>query len=364
MTKKIAIIYAGAKYWGGVETYLENIFEYADKQKVELHFISIGEWELAKKIPNSKFQIPNKWSNFKNIKLINNYLKQNGVDLVVSQGMVGSFYARLATLFTKIPNLIIVHSDWRTDYSGIKKFIFLLSDRSLRLFTLKYITVSEFLKSNLVDDGINPDKVTVIYNGVDICHSREGGNLDPRNESEDDKTIVIGSIGRLHSVKNYENLIRACAQLKIENWKLTIIGEGSERPRLERLISGLGLGDKVELVGAVDNAVERLSQMDIYIQPSLSEGFGLSVVEAMAAGLPVVVTPYGALPELVDSGKAGLIAKSGKPNDLAAAISEMLNDKVAAKRMGRDAAILVKEKFGIKTWADRTIDTYIEACEK
>lgn len=363
MAKKVAIVFSGAKYRGGMETYLINLFSYVDKSKVELNLFSLGQWDLVKRIEALGFS-PKVFSarriRIKTIFEIAKELRKGRYDLVVSQGVVANTYARAASIFSGVPNLITVHSALTHDYSNLFiKFCYFTIDRLLRWRTKEYITVSEFLKTNLVKSGIDEKRVTVIYNGLDQMLAINGQTQDKNKKNQ----IIIGSIGRLHSVKNYSSLIRAISLLNNKKIKLEIAGDGPERVGLEKMIIELGLSDQVTLLGHIDNINDLFPRWDIYIQPSLSEGFGLTVVEAMTAGLPVIVTPKGALTEIVEDGKSGIITKNEEPKGLMDAVQKLINNRSLAQKLGSKAAVLVKEKFDIQTWAERTVDKYLEACE-
>lgn len=354
--KKIAVLYAGAHHWGGVETYIENLFKYNDKTVIDLTLVSIGEWELTDRLKGLGFRVQifdKHWWNVLNILRINSQLKANNIDLIVSQGMVANFYARKTSFLSGIPNLVTVHSDWKRDYKGFKKFIFWISDKLLRFATSRYVCVSEFLKKELINEGIRGEKIQVIYNGVTL--NQKSKIKSQKNDSK----IIIGSIGRLHPVKNYGELIKTMKELK--NCELRIYGSGVEEDALNKLIHELDLSDRVKLSGQTTDIEKTLSDIDIYVQPSLSEGFGLTVVEAMLAGKPVVVTPGGALPELVENGKNGIVTKRFNHNDIAEAIEKYLDNPELMTKCAIEGRKWAQEKFEIGRWIKETEKVYVES---
>jgi glycosyltransferase involved in cell wall biosynthesis len=230
-----------------------------------------------------------------------------------------------------------------------------------RYATKRYITVSEYLKKQLVDSGISVAKVTVIYNGVALPDDKAGEPvLDSSIRTQNDK-VVIGSIGRLHKVKNYAELIIACASLKKKNWNLKIIGDGKERIKLEQIIQDYGVEDKVEILGNVENARKLLDQIDIYVQPSLSEGFGLTVIEAMLARIPVIVSPFGSLPELVVHNKTGIVMKGSGHEEITAAIEDLLLHKEKVQSIAEAGQRFARENFSVEGWTKETQKAYLEA---
>ena len=362
LPKKIAIIYSGAKSWGGIETYLELLFANADRAKVNLTLLSLGSWPLTRKLPNAEYRVRTLAGGRFRIRTvfeISKCLRKDSIDLVVSQGTVANAYARAASLLSGVQSLVTVHSDPYFDYpNSFVRFVYAVVEHLTRFPTKHYIAVSEYLKKKLMAAGVKADKVSVILNGV------KDPGLDSRLRGNDGGgVVVIGSIGRLHKVKNYVELIRACSKLHITNYKLLIIGEGSERSNLEKQIAELGLRDKVELVGNVDDVSELMSQIDFYVQPSLSEGFGLTVVEAMLAGKPVIVSPCGSLPELVEDGNTGIVMKSTGAVDIAKAINGLLSNKERAQELAVAGQAYAVSNFGVEKWVNETEKTYMEAAK-
>jgi len=195
----------------------------------------------------------------------------------------------------------------------------------------------------------------VVHNGVDLSM------LDALRATKTASAVVrILTVGRLIPEKGHDNLLKAVAGLPAAmraRVHLTLIGGGAERPRIEALRTNLGLTETVTLTGMLprDEVYRRLWQADLFVMPSLTEGFCNAVVEAMAAGIPVVSSPSGALPEVV--GDAGLLAASAAPAALTVAIRgavERLEELAPMAERGRararglfslDATISAYERF-------------------
>jgi glycosyltransferase involved in cell wall biosynthesis len=352
--KKIAVIYQGAKTYGGVEKYLESLFDMA--KGMDLTLVSLGEWPLTgilskkgHRVIKMDFYWYEVWKAFE----LRDLIEKEKFDLLISQVMVSNFYARLVSNFTKVPNLVVVHSDYEFDYpSGIKPVIYRFSDWLLRGKTDRFITVSEYLKEKLIRDGVKEEKIAVIYNGVEdigLCRKK------PSKES------VIGSIGRLHYTKGYHNLIEAMKFLK--SCKLVIWGEGEELEGLKELALKNGLKERVSFAGFEKDLKKIFSNIDVYVQPSLSEGFGLTVVEAMLAGKPVIVTPNGSLPELVADEKTGLVTGSEQPEALAITLKTLIEDEALAKELGKKAREEALKRFSVDNWIRQTEEALKEAAK-
>ncbi len=367
--KKILIVYSGAKYQGGIEDYLENLFKFYDRKRVELILASLGEWPLCGRIRKAKgkvFVLPRGRIRPQTFFDLKKLTANENISLVVSQGVVANFYSRLGARLAGAPHLTAVHSDLAAEYSNpFIRSLYRLSDFLTRPFTKRYIAASKYLKKTLVQKRIGKDKITVIYDGV---NPRTEGPKNRRTEerksgrTEDREEIIIGSLGRLDKVKGYDNLIRAFSMLENTDAKLMIWGEGKERENLEALIKKLGLEDVAEMPGHIDPA-EALRKMDIYIQPSRSEGLGLAVIEAMLAGKPVVVTPAGGLKEIVRNGETGIVAKSAGPKAIADAIKQAFDGFENVEGMIEKAREEAKNKFSAKRSAEETIKTYLETLQ-
>jgi len=345
--KNVVILYGGAKNKGGIYTYILNLFEgLAGSNQLSLRLYSIRDWTLVSAVGDQGFTT-RVFGRLAGILPARKSLCD--VETIVTMGMVSNFYGRLWGLLFHIPVITVIHSDWRTDYSGsvLKRVIYLLSDRLLRAATTRYICVSEYLRDILVSEGISPDKIVVVYNGV-LAPKRSGHQAT----SVKSGPIKIATVGRLHPVKNYKALLTALSSSEYDI-VLDIIGEGSERGSLERQIKSLGLENRVRLVGQVEDIYAALSEAQFYIQPSLSEGFGLAVVEAMLIGLPVLVTPVGSLPEIAANGEYGLVMSGVEPAQLVEGIEYSIKNKSVLDALAKRGQAEAKRKFDIGHWLEQ-----------
>ncbi len=146
----------------------------------------------------------------------------------------------------------------------------------------------------------------------------------------------IVSIGTLIPRKAHDVLVRAAATLagRGKAFELWIAGDGQERGRLERLAVELGVADRVRFLGEVADAHDLLAEAHICAHPSRSEGLSNAILEAMAEGVPVVATPVGATPELIEHERTGLLAAVGSPQSLADALARLLDDPGLRQKLG------------------------------
>jgi len=194
----------------------------------------------------------------------------------------------------------------------------------------------------------------VIENGIDLSR------FSP-SPAEKAPGFSVLSVGRLDPQKDFSTLLLAWKNVEsaMPQAQLCIAGEGSERPALENLIRSLGLKN-VRLPGFVQNVPELLRSVDVYVQPSAWEGFGLGVAEAMASALPVIVSDADSLPELVTHKKTGFVAPKGRPEEFARAILELLNDRSRAAALGTAARAEALTRFSVERMVSEYAGFYRE----
>ena len=166
---------------------------------------------------------------------------------------------------------------------------------------------------------------------------------------------VIGALGRLHEQKGFDILLRAAAILRDRGvpFRLRIAGEGPDRGLLEGLIAETGLQAQVELVGWVSPPGPFLATLDLFAVPSRYEPFGLVVIEAMAAGVPVVASDLEGPREILEQGRLGFLVGSEDPEILADRLAEALHDRAQAVALARTAQVHAIEAYGFDAGADR-----------
>lgn len=352
---KVTVLYSGGKSLSGIENYLINLFQNVDEDRIILELLSLGEWPLTKKLNSLKFKVKLFSSRrvcLKSIAKIGKYCIDNDIDLLVSQGTVANAYARLVSKLYKVINLVTVHSDASSEYPNtVVRGVYWAIDRLGRNATTSYVAVSNFIKLKLIKSGISVKKISVIYNGADY----------PKASARAHKRLVIGSLGRLDQIKGYDLLIRALSLIDNKRLRLQIAGIGAEKENLLKLAQDIGVVDRVEMVGYKTDIYKFLNSIDIYVQPSRSEGFGLSLVQAMSQNLPVVVTPAGSLPEIIKNGQTGYISKDLSPKSIADAISLAVKNIDESTKIGKNAGKYVNENFTTDKWIESTTKVFEDA---
>jgi glycosyltransferase involved in cell wall biosynthesis len=221
------------------------------------------------------------------------------------------------------------------------------------------VTVSSELKDHLVAEGFPTDKVSVIYNGIDVGPLPDAASRT-RVRAQlgvDENTVVVGTVARLDPVKDLQTLVRAMGTSAVQRpMLLLVIGDGPERPHIEAAARDAGVGSAVRFLGHRDDARDLLAGCDLYANSSISEGISLTILEAMAAGLPVVATRVGGTPEIVDT-SCGRLVPSRDSATLAAALAGLAVDPSLRSALGRAARERVERRFTL----DRMIAEYRDA---
>lgn len=216
--------------------------------------------------------------------------------------------------------------------------------RALSLRVDAHVAVGKASAQKMEDFyALGRDTVLSIPNGVPDL-----GNFKPPLARPDSK-LIIGSMGRLDLMKAHDVLLRAIAQ--VDGVRVVILGEGEQRPALEKLAIDLGVSDRVELPGWVENPRAYLPEFDIMVLPSRSEGFPLAVVEAMLTARPVVATRVGSVPEVVTNGETGLLIDKDDVNGLAAALRCLRDDPALRLRLGQRGREVAVAHFTAKHMA-------------
>jgi len=221
--------------------------------------------------------------------------------------------------------------------------------------------VSNELREHLLEEGFAPARAAVIYNGIDIgplpCAARRADIR--RRLGVGEETFVVGTIARLDPVKDLGTLLDAVSRLARGPISLVMIGDGPERQALERRAAELGIADRVRFLGQRNDAREWLAGCDVYVNCSISEGVSLTILEAMAAGLPVIATRVGGTPEVVDVGSGKLIPARDAAT-LASALVDLRTDVPGRSAMGRAARQRVEAHFTL----DRMVEEYRRVYER
>lgn len=303
------------------------------------------------------------------ISQLSRYISRTEPQIVHTHGFRANFIARLANLGTDIPLLTTVHSSMHYDYANpVKGRLYRSIDRVTRNMTNHYITVSDALSQELISDGIDAKHITRIYNS--LAHnfpSKAQPTLTIREELDiPASTPLLTTIGRLESVKNHGMLLEIFSLLKQENIEFhgIIAGSGSLEADLAEQARELGLADQVSFLGFRDDVYYLLKESDIFLLTSTMEGFGITLLEAMAAETPVVVTDVGGMHEIVQLARNGYVVPVGDTVQFVARIEEILVSPNLQTKLAEDGITALNTYFTPEIFANNTYQLYQEIITK
>ncbi len=295
------------------------------------------------------------------------YLRRERPDIVHCFMFTPSLYGGCAAKLTGRPIVITsrrnlgLFKDGAVHYQWFENFVNRFTD-------LVIVNSRAVLSDTLQRERIAADKVEVIYNGIDTCRYAPGDRHDPQvarlkaqlGISEAD--VVIGMIANLYRYKGHHELLTAAAEVIRECPNTFVLCVGEERegllPELRNLCTRHGIQDYVRFAGFVSDIPNILKMMDIIVSASYEEGFSNVILEAMAAGKPVIATSVGGNPEAVLDGETGRLVPAHDAQALAAAILDLAQHPEQIARYGRNARMRVEAHFSMETMIHRIEQTY------
>jgi glycosyltransferase involved in cell wall biosynthesis len=238
-------------------------------------------------------------------------------------------------------------------YPGLAGRLYRWADRVVRPLTTVTVCVSEREReSGLLARTCAADRTVVIPNAVEVSRAAR------RNRRTGDGLPLVVAVGRLKAPKDFLTLVRALGRLRPDSFEAMIVGDGPDRARLEDEIESLGLAGHVRLAGERRDVPELLAGADVFALPSASEGMPVSVLEAMAAGLPVVASRVGGVPEQVADGETGLLVRPGDPHELAAALERLIGDRDLRRRLGAAGRARAEQAFDLEPFRRAHLELY------
>lgn len=328
--------------FGGVERHMEVIASVLNHARMRHRFIALGRGGATEEQLRSlgaevlclgqKVAIPS----YGALKALLKLFRRETLSVVHAHGAEANFHALLAAWLARVP-VRVGEEIGIPNHSNKAKHIFRLVFKTAHCV----IGVSQVVTEWLIASREAPShKARRIDNPV---------HLPPvKVESKPDHWLRIIFVGRLEPVKNPLCLLQGVSRLVADGItaELWIVGDGSERPMLEKSAMEMNLGEQVSFFGFQKHPEDYLYQSHLLVQPSLSEGFSLGLVEAMACGLPVISTTVGSAPDIVQPGKTGWLLPEPAPEQIAAALKEAWRlGPEALREMGLRARESVEGRF-------------------
>ena len=342
---------------GGAETVFLNLVAGLDASRYEPTVVIRGPGYVQNELRRRGIEplvVEAKGSfNLRSLRELMRIVRQRRIDLIQSHLLGANVYCSLAGLATGRPVVATFHG--AVDFSERERFRrakFAIINRGAD----RIVFVSEHLRRQAEAlSPLDPRKARVVYNGVDIDRFR-ARERDPGFRDElgiPAGTFLIGAIGNLRAPKGYDVLIRAAARMRQrgEDVRFVIVGDttkGGLHQELLALCKELGVNEVVTFAGFQSDVSRILASLDLFVLSSLSEGFSIAAVEAMAAGVPVVATRSGGPEEIIEHGVDGLLVEPGSEEALAEALTALHADEPTRERLVAAAKNRVATRFSIQ----------------
>lgn len=293
---------------------------------------------------------------FKAISSLVNIIRKEKIDIVHAHTRVSQVVSFIASRETGIHYVSTCHGFFKPR----------LSRRLFDTWGERIVAISAPVKAHLERDfAVDPGRIELIHNGVDISRFSKTYSEDEvakiKKSAGFKEGPVIGTMGRLSPVKGQVFLIEAMKYVvsEINSAQCMIMGSGSEETALRDLAKSLGFEDRIKFTGPVyEDVPSYLACMDIFVLPSIKEGLGLALVEAMAAARPCVASDIGGITDIIKNGVNGILAPVANSRAIGNAVSMLLNDKVLCSSLGQKGKEFVKENFSIDLMAEKMNKLY------
>ena len=363
MTPKINILYViHSLDNGGAETLAIRLAEKLDKNSFRATVCSLSDQGPLRELLESK-EVPyftlgkRDGKDLKVALRLRGVLKKQKMDVIHTHNMGPLLYTYLATLFSQKYKIVHTeHINMAKELSYSKKH--LMYNRLLYRRLDGFINIAQHLTREYCSRfDLSHTKVETIHNSVDPGKAPSVPTKPLRDQlGVADNVPLIGNISALRPQKDHQTLIRAMKKVcdKIPEAILAIAGEGESQVELKALVEKLGLSQNVKFLGFRSDVDGLLGQFDIFVLSSLYEGLPLCILEAMAAGRPIVATDADGTNEVVRNGETGLLVPLKEPELFADAILTILENPEHAKEMGAIAKKLVEDEHNM----DKMIDQY------
>ena len=284
-------------------------------------------------------------------------------DIIQSHMVKSHFLVRLSGLRRRLPWVAFHHGYTTTD---LKMELYNRLDRWSLPAADRVVTVCGAFAGQLTRIGVSPEKIFVRHNSINLNGTPPPSAGDARALRErlgiaEGERVVL-AVGRLSREKAHVDLVNALGRLRAggADFRLVVVGEGPERPAVESAACEQGISDRVVFAGHVSDVRPFYALADVLALPSHSEGSPNVLLEAMAAGLPVVATAVGGVPEIVAHEESALLVGPRDPEALAAAVGRMLRDEPLARRLSERAAALIAESYTPDAYARSVAGLYRE----
>lgn len=319
---------------GGTEHQMIELVRRLDRARWRVHLACLharGAWQVraAEAAPISEFPISGfgRPDTYRQALAFARWCSRHGIEVVHATDLYTNIFALPAAAFARVRVRIGSRRGLNTDRTAAH----LAMQRAAFKCAHAVVANSRAIADRLRVDGMSPDKVSVIANGLDLDAFSPAGPRPIRR-----RVLVVAN---LRPEKGYDVLIEAAARVlsRYPDARFECVGSGPALPELERQIAARGVEHAFTMAGRQDDVPARLAAADIFVLPSRTESMPNSVLEAMAAGLPVVASAVGGVPEIIRDGHTGLLCAAGDAAALAERLCRLMEDPGFADALGARA---------------------------
>ena len=310
-----------------------------------------------KNLPNTVFFL-RRTIDIDNLPRIVKLIRRNKINIIHTHGYRSDVIGLVTAKMTKIPIVSTIHG-WTA--INLKLKFYERCDRIALQFFDCLIPVSDQIQKSLIRSGIDSRKMVRLHNAIDVEFKPfKTKPLSSLNIQKRDGDFLIGTIGRLSPEKNIPNFLQAASFLirKYDHLKFLVVGDGAERHKLEDMASDLGLKDKIQFTGFVNQMDKIYNILDLMVISSSTEGIPLVMLEAMKYSIPVVSTKVGGIPEVIQNGIDGILVNPQDSLQLKEAIDDLIKDKNKYAKISRNAQKRVTQDFNRSVWIRRIEEIY------
>jgi len=295
-------------------------------------------------------------------------VQKQGIRLIHTNSLLDTSAACVIKLL--VPGLAVIWQEHGLHYRW--------HSRTLIRWLLKNVTCvvtpSQMRLKQLIFEGLDPSRGEFLPNGTDIHHGVS--EVGPPSQAEDNRPLRVGVVGRMSPLKDYETFLEAASIVAHSHPRACFSIVGGPEPdsdetadydrRLRQLAAAPPLAGRVDFHGRMENVAPILETFDVFVSSSLTESFGIAIIEAMALAKPIVATAVDAVLEIVLQGETGYLVPARNAEAMADRISRLLDNASLRAEMGRKAREHVREKYASHRLAARWQDLYERAlrCEE
>jgi len=369
VTKKNILHVVLAMNPGGAERLVADFTENTNHEMYNVSVCCLDEiGELGRELILKGFKVislgRNPGIDWKLIRNLKRYVKEEDIDIIHAHQYTPFFYSALAKNISKRPRIIFTeHGRTYPDVRRPKRVFF---NPLLSRFASEIVSISEATKKAMVDfDNLPNQRIRVIYNGMELKDIFPERHEKLRELGVNENDFILVTAARLDPIKNHLMMIRAFEKVYAEekSCKLLIAGDGPEYEKLIREIEKRGMTDHVRLLGYRNDVADIFSAADIFLLSSLTEGTSMTLLEAMNAGLPAIVTNVGGNPEVLKDGETGLLVESDDDGAMAERIMFLHNNRSKARSLGDKAKERARTLFSFKNMMDQYEELYKKCVE-